>query len=331
MQGASSASLVMVIDDASTIGGKILLLQLASELSQSIVSRRSTAGIILFVASCSSPKTYQCYLRDSAAIQYVDCFRQVPDASHSTTLQDIFHSLDDLNRQNIKTCVVIDDLSRFASLFGFPAIAAACSGIAEHACVISVLTLMHQDLHAAREIATMESAAHAWITLQPPQDPMDSQSHDRPHGTLRVCIKRSSRIGRLQVENCNFWVRGPTTLHLSPQQTPQGASSVPSMDGLVAALMKQMGGGMQLTLTEKERSAKKQVVLPYEKVTQQDAAGSQGQAGQGAEEPPTVTLEPGQGAKVAGSDAPTLGVILYTRDSEEELDSDHDPDDDLDI
>ncbi|CAD7705140.1 unnamed protein product [Ostreobium quekettii] len=75
---------------------------------------------------------------------------------------------------------------------------------------------------------------------------------------------------------------------------------------LESNLMKDMDGGMKLTLTSQERRAKEAVVLPYEK-----SQGAQCSELNVAQE--------------------SLGEIHYVRDSESEYDSDEDPDEDLDI
>eukprot|EP00210_Caulerpa_lentillifera_P005718 g5468.t1 len=80
----------------------------------------------------------------------------------------------------------------------------------------------------------------------------------------------------------------------APNTTKQTTHNWPQFE---TSLMQQMIGGMKLTMTEKERNAKEEVILPYEKTLPN----------------------------------PQFGEIHYDRDSEEDLDSDEDPDDDLDL
>eukprot|EP01024_Parvocaulis_polyphysoides_P008562 TRINITY_DN12543_c2_g1_i1.p1 TRINITY_DN12543_c2_g1~~TRINITY_DN12543_c2_g1_i1.p1 ORF type:complete len:278 (+),score=54.15 TRINITY_DN12543_c2_g1_i1:119-835(+) len=84
-------------------------------------------------------------------------------------------------------------------------------------------------------------------------------------------------------------------------------------------LMSSMEGGMKLSLSQKEASAKAQVVLPYE----HGGAGSAFKTHDFKDYLPEAA-----GGNVSQT---KLGQIHYLRDSEGEFDSDEDPDDDLDI
>jgi len=113
--------------------------------------------------------------------------------------------------------------------------------------------------------------------------------------------------------------------------------------GSAADAAKVAAGGMKLTLSEEERKARERVVLPYEHQGQAQAyqtgdfrdylpvaaggkAGGQALLGQAA-----GSGTAGQAAAGDDGGVARLGRILYVRDSEEEHDSDEDPDDDLDI
>lgn len=89
-----------------------------------------------------------------------------------------------------------------------------------------------------------------------------------------------------------------------------------------------------------ERQAKQQVRLPYE----HQGAGRQYETGDfrdylpvpagghaGSQHVQDYAAGAAAGAEGGGAEVTRLGHILYTRDSEEEHDSDEDPDDDLDI
>lgn len=71
-----------------------------------------------------------------------------------------------------------------------------------------------------------------------------------------------------------------------------------------------------------ERAARDAVVLPYE-----HQGGGSAYSSNDARD----YLPPAAGGRGAGAGESGLGHILYVRDSEEEYDSDEDPDDDLDI
>lgn len=89
----------------------------------------------------------------------------------------------------------------------------------------------------------------------------------------------------------------------------------------MASLPPQLAGGMVLSRTAEEESARARVSLPYE------------HQGQGARYDPGTDfrqyLPPEAGGTAGGGRR--LGHILYLRDSGSEADSDEDPDDDLDL
>ncbi|GIM09880.1 hypothetical protein Vretimale_13678 [Volvox reticuliferus] len=97
-------------------------------------------------------------------------------------------------------------------------------------------------------------------------------------------------------------------------------------------LARTVGSSMRLTLTEEERRAKQQVVLPYQHQGQQHRSGALGVAYAAGDHagylPPAAG---GTGPAAGGRGQQALGHILYVRDSASEADSDQELDEDLDI
>jgi hypothetical protein len=93
----------------------------------------------------------------------------------------------------------------------------------------------------------------------------------------------------------------------------------------VEVVAQKMPGGMRLTLTQQEFTARQSVLLPWEQ--RQVGAESQSEFARPAEKA-SLALKAGAGAQGQGSGH---GHIFYERDSETDPDSDEDPDDDLDI
>ncbi|GIL53813.1 hypothetical protein Vafri_9439 [Volvox africanus] len=97
-------------------------------------------------------------------------------------------------------------------------------------------------------------------------------------------------------------------------------------------LARVVGSSMRLTLTEEERRAKQQVVLPYQHQGQHHRSGAVGAAYAAGDHaaylPPAAG---GTGPAAGGRGQQSLGHILYVRDSASEADSDQELDEDLDI
>ncbi|GLC47409.1 hypothetical protein PLESTB_001960800 [Pleodorina starrii] len=127
-----------------------------------------------------------------------------------------------------------------------------------------------------------------------------------------------------------------------------GGPGVGLLGGVTSAeeLARAVGSSMRLTLTEEERRAKQQVVLPYQHQGQQGRAGGALAAAYAAGDhvaylPPAAGgTGPGTAAAAGrggdrggggGGGGGGLGHILYVRDSGSEADSDQELDEDLDI
>lgn len=134
----------------------------------------------------------------------------------------------------------------------------------------------------------------------------------RPEGQLEVRVKRST--GRVRQERQLFKVQGPAALVLL--QPIEGARPQDLLPQNGAPALQ----SLQLEeLTEEQRRARSEVVLPY----QHQGDGALYRTGDFKDYLPVEA-----GGRAAGR---KLGTITYVRDSDGEFDSDEDPDDDLDI
>ncbi|GFR52881.1 hypothetical protein Agub_g15513, partial [Astrephomene gubernaculifera] len=110
-----------------------------------------------------------------------------------------------------------------------------------------------------------------------------------------------------------------------------GGQAVGLLGGVASAgeLARAVGSGMRLTLTEEERRAKEQVVLPYQHQGRQRGPAAEAYAAgdHRAYLPPAAG---GVGPAAGGPGQRALGHILYVRDSGSEADSDQELDEDLD-
>lgn len=130
--------------------------------------------------------------------------------------------------------------------------------------------------------------------------------------------------GNLQEELCSS---GTRCMRAGRGQSEEAGKEAAAQ----AALMASMGGGMRLTLTQREAAARQAVVLPWEQ--RRAGAASQDDLGSGAGRP----REQAAGVQIDAAHEQQeeaqqgYGRIIYERDSETDPDSDEDPDDDLDF
>eukprot|EP00879_Flechtneria_rotunda_P009501 GHRR01009945.1.p1 GENE.GHRR01009945.1~~GHRR01009945.1.p1 ORF type:complete len:258 (+),score=87.72 GHRR01009945.1:1676-2449(+) len=229
--------------------------------------------------------------------------------------------------------------------------------------VSSLLLSVHQDLHPPQVLAALFSLSNTVLQLHSVhglQFNFITQATGKPcHGQLVVSSKRS-KLGRLKVDQQLYTLQqhGGVEVHAAPdglvvdaralvetaigkqlqrqqlheqhqnqQDYAVAAAAAPGGAGGAAEdLSKKLGSSMRLEVSDQERIAKAAVRLPYA----HQGAGKVYQAGDARQYLPPAAGGFGPGAADT-ADTRKLGHILYVRDSEEEHDSDEDPDDDLDI
>mmetsp|Transcript_33966 Transcript_33966/g.86845 ORF Transcript_33966/g.86845 Transcript_33966/m.86845 type:complete len:354 (-) Transcript_33966:1343-2404(-) len=338
---SSSAPLGLLQSTARDVAGQLVFREALAEMCTAVAERRAQAQRVVVIALVSPPESYAALAgRTSCPLTTLDCFSDpwgwnadVRTASsggakaHTPALADLSQLRAALLADGPAACVAIDDLSALVATHGGPQVAALLADLQSCAHVSCCLAAWQLDRHAEQESVRVDGLAAARLLVRVAHGPGGSPGI---HGHIRG--ETVKRTGCWHVEEGVFVISqgGDLTVMLKkPAPGPAPVSAIPAPtagtqdpNNLAHDLMVRMDGGMKLTLTEQERVAKEQVVLPYEHRGAGDNAASDFRQ----------YLPPAAGGVGAGSGKQKLGHILYARDSDEgEFDSDEDPDDDLDI
>lgn len=227
-----------------------------------------------------------------------------------------------------KFSVAIDSVNEMLRHASLSSVASLLTNIRSHAQVSSVFWLLHSDLHDMKTAAACEYMSSVVATVKPLitssdalRDNIDNLSlleQNYKRGQFRASLKR--RNGRVKVMCEEFSVEQSfikfTTLTAGENAVAQ--SLVPKVQ-------------FNLQLSDKEKSDRAKVVLPFE----HQETGKSVQIYDGrkslneGKHDSNAALPPENMQKHEDSGR---GEIIYFRDSDDEMpDSDEDPDDDLDI
>ncbi|GMH32497.1 hypothetical protein BSKO_00331 [Bryopsis sp. KO-2023] len=331
---------LLLEDTAEFCGGQFVWRQVVSELFTSFSKHRARAERIRVIPVDWPEKEYvniQQSTRDAPPIEFHDCssdplgwLRQdegdAPDnkpgsvtPEETDTAGGALKKLESVLKQGSSQSVaILDSLTTLLLRFSFAEVLSLVEFLRRsHACVI---LRIYKDVHLPRITQAFEWMSSAFIEMGCPtdlqRDIAESVMGKPPHGSID--IKQKTQAGRVSVTSYWFTLNNgcgvdffspPVDMKVNAQQAAvakvkadadKKGEDVP----LEKSLMDDMEGGMKLTLTEQERQAKASVVLPYEKTGKDGDDENSGQK---------------------------LGEIVYYRDSENDYDSDEDPDDDLDI
>ncbi|XP_071703370.1 elongator complex protein 5-like [Rutidosis leptorrhynchoides] len=221
--------------------------------------------------------------------------------------------------------VAIDSVSEMLRHTSTSSVASLLSNLRSHAQVSSVFWLLHSDLHDMKTSATFEYMSSMVATVKPlttstnvSRDNNNNLSlleQNYQKGQFHTFLKRRNGRVRVMIEEFNVDQSHIKFMTMSPVDNAVAQSIVPKVQ-------------FNLQLSDKERSDRAKVVLPFEhqetgiSVKIYDGRKSLTES---KHESNGVLIE-----KVQKHD--DFGEITYFRDSDDEMpDSDEDPDDDLDI
>lgn len=345
-------------------------LQLLSLVVGAVCDGRWPDRSVTVAALAEPPSAYHYLLKsvgNSSSVHYVDCWTNpygwpTPGLSekkqqHSDSLQlssvlqetvlPLFRSpsSNDLNRileqvvTQPKALLFIDSIDPLIDVFGLPAVCSFLTSLRNSA--ISVVFLIHADLHSQHEVSTLCYGAACLAELVPANE--RPGNYVQPHGRLSLKFRRKN--GAVKSEGLDYRINFKSGVEFLPSlSTSSSVSSSkpppPPAPAAVAAplaktstapttasstvnsLGQQLAGGMRLDLSVEEAAARSQVQLPYEHQGQGQLYASGGDF--------RDYLPEAAGGRRRGTGR--LGHILYVRDSDsEDPDSDEDPDDDLDV
>ncbi|XP_071692675.1 elongator complex protein 5 [Rutidosis leptorrhynchoides] len=218
--------------------------------------------------------------------------------------------------------VAIDSASEMLRHTSLSSVSRLLSNLRSHAQVSSVFWLLHSDLHDMKAAAALEYISSMVATVKPLTTSTNvlTENNDNislleqyyKRGHFHASLKR--RNGRVRVMIEEFFV----------EQSQIKFKTISAVENLVTqSLVPKVQFNLQLS--DKERSDRAKVVLPFE---HQETGKS-------------VQIYDGRKSLTNGApveyvekheDSSGRGEIIYFRDSDDEMpDSDEDPDDDLDI
>ncbi|XP_054810395.1 elongator complex protein 5 [Prosopis cineraria] len=330
------------------------------QLSSQILRGKSQARGIVIVAVSWSPSSYIAFLKTKGVdiessqkcIRILDCYtdplgwkdkiwksRNIKDITYQGALiSSSYKAMKDLEKlfsviielggglvgeKKAHICVAIDSLSELLRLTTSQSVSSFLSNLRSHDQISCIFGLLHPDLHDDRVAAVLDYMSSMVANVEPfhhslnglrgnSESSLSEQSFTR--GKFNVRFKR--RNGRVRVMCEEFKVE------------PEGISftSVSSVDRMtISALLPKVQ--FNLELSEKERTDRANVVLPFEH--QGNGRPIQIYDGRRSLEDYNIEAKDTSSGKKGCSG---MGEIIYYRDSDDEMpDSDEDPDDDLDI
>lgn len=247
--------------------------------------------------------------------------------STTTTTTTTTKSSGDAAHTGSNVVVAIDGVSPLMQQFGSRRVAHFITRIRGRPNVRCVIGYLHRDMHDSNhhEMALVSHDAMCILHLAPGWGlAVDQSRPGDPIGNMVVNIKRSQ--GCKKTEMYEYWIgdgeEGGLRIRMSKGRELNSTPSTSDSKAAIPTLLTQMGSKMRLELSEEERKAKTNVILPYEHQGYHDAYHTNDYRDY---------LPPEAGGR--GPSSGPLGHILYVResDSEGDFDSDEDPDDDLDI
>lgn len=222
--------------------------------------------------------------------------------------------------------VAIDSVSEMLRHTSMSSVAGLLSNLRSHDQVSCVFWLLHEDLHEIKVTAALEYMSSMLATIEsttrptniPSDNPENSSLIEQNFNRGKFHTRFKRRNGRVRVMCEEFCV----------EQSGIKFKSFSSEDGVTQSLVPKVQFNLQLS--EKERSDRAKVVLPFEH--QGNGKSIQIYDGRKSLSDGKIDAKPAIAEKVQNNEESGRGEIIYFRDSDDEMpDSDEDPDDDLDI
>ncbi|PKA48529.1 Elongator complex protein 5 [Apostasia shenzhenica] len=334
-------------------------------LAANIVAGKSQAQGLVLVVFDHSPFFYLSLLTKKGLdaslleknLKVLDCYSdplgwkerilQSGSAKRETVKEsdNIFRDVNDMNKLlssildfgkgfagegNSHFSIAIDSVSTVLRHASLPSVAGLISNLRSLDQVSSMLWLLHTDLHEPRTIAAIEYISSIVASLEPMVPITDGQNgsenlfwleKNSQNGKFHVRLKRRNGRVKLLIEEFHMEQAGIKFTPLSSENVVVGQVLMPKLQ-------------FNLQLSENERDDRARVVLPFEH--QGNGEPIQIYDGRrsliGSERDHSVLQQEPLPAETEAQSKQVKGEIHYIRDSDDEqVDSDEDPDDDLDI
>ncbi|KAL8266146.1 hypothetical protein R6Q59_003490 [Mikania micrantha] len=351
LEGEHAMSLT-INDSVDSPFGPIIFDYIFMQLSSFISAGKSQSRGIVLVAFSRSPSFTAELLKnrgiDTATshewLRVLDCYTDplgwkeqlkahgaikttLTEASSDVSLCKDVRNLDDLFSQILalgkglvgdgknRFSIAIDSLSEMIRHTSLSSVACLLSNLRSHAQVSSIFWLLHSDLHDMKTAAAFEYISSMVANVKPltmeKNDNFSLLEQNYKSGQFHASLKR--RNGRVRVMREEFFIDNSLIKFTSMEAWG---------DAVAQSLVPKVQFNLQLS--EKERSDRAKVVLPFEH--QETEKSVQIYDGRKSGKHESYVEE------VKKLEDIGRGEIIYFRDSDDEMpDSDEDPDDDLDI
>ncbi|KAF8065616.1 ELP5 [Scenedesmus sp. PABB004] len=214
-----AAAVVLILDDATTVGGHAVFEQVLCDTAFAIDAGRAQASRLHAVALDTPPSALAAAGAHGVTDAFSDPAGWLADSEAAGEEQVAWTDLAALRALAASdaagwaaatgagdargTCVAVAGLSMLLQRHDTMPVVQALLALREHPCVSSVLLSLHQDLHAPQALAALTSLASTTLALAPMgglQELVAKAADKRPcHGRLTASTRRA-RVGRLRVE-----------------------------------------------------------------------------------------------------------------------------------
>ncbi|TKV97607.1 hypothetical protein SEVIR_9G505600v4 [Setaria viridis] len=223
--------------------------------------------------------------------------------------------------------IAVDSVSTMLRHASVPSISGLISNLRSHEQVSSIFWLIHSDLHEPKVPRAFECLSTMVACVEPAlvdpvcvESPRNMSILEQNYSKAKFTVRLKRRNGRVKHFYEDLYIDGnDIKFDSAPVSTEVNQSLVPKVQ-------------FNLELSEKERTDKANVVLPFEHQGKGEPIriyDGRGSLLEGQRDP---NLAPALVDEIAPKSGTAKGEIHYFRDSDDEQpDSDEDPDDDLDI
>ncbi|TKV97608.1 hypothetical protein SEVIR_9G505600v4 [Setaria viridis] len=227
--------------------------------------------------------------------------------------------------------IAVDSVSTMLRHASVPSISGLISNLRSHEQVSSIFWLIHSDLHEPKVPRAFECLSTMVACVEPAlvdpvcvESPRNMSILEQNYSKAKFTVRLKRRNGRVKHFYEDLYIDGnDIKFDSAPVSTEVNQSLVPKFAQQVQ---------FNLELSEKERTDKANVVLPFEHQGKGEPIriyDGRGSLLEGQRDP---NLAPALVDEIAPKSGTAKGEIHYFRDSDDEQpDSDEDPDDDLDI
>jgi len=255
IKGHEKSQYVLITDSTDSCGRTLLL-----NWIESLASRLNSVILVCFERR---PEYFKSWLSQGLQnrVIFIDGSSKINNSSECA--KDLFALLcPELKKVKGQTAVVMDSLSLHVLTHSTPAVCTALHKIYSEPCVLQTVAVFHRDVHDSNTCCLLEHMAKSVVALSQTnlRQKVCHIRHCRPTGKVFRTVESYTTDENFRVQNIKPI---PTSSEID---IPSSATTEPDpMSSL----------SFNLSLTDKEKEDRSQVVLPHTLVASGDADNSQ--------------------------------------------------------